>query len=360
MNLYKTLARPFLFQLPADRAHDLTLDLAAILSRQRWMIHLIRSIYNRDHPELHQNIWGLTFRSPVGVAAGFDKNGHTLSLMEALDFGYIEVGSITANACIGNPKPRSWRLPKDRSLINRLGLNNDGAKTVVKRLIQRDASFPLGINIAKTHSPNIAGQAAFEDYQFSFLLAKPVADYITLNISCPNTEEGKTFEDPETLNRLLDYLSVGDDSSDPPVLIKLSVDLDEKQLEEILDVTESFAVSGYVAVNTSSGRENLQTDGQTIKTIGRGGLSGKAISAKSTAIIENLSSLTKGEKTIIGIGGIFTAQDAIEKLKAGADLLQVYTGMVYEGPGIAKRINKGISEYLEEHGLEHVYQIKSQ
>lgn len=357
MNLYKPLVKPLLFQLSADRAHDLTLDLAAFVSRQRWMIRLIRSIYNREHPGLHQKIWGLPFHSPLGVAAGFDKNGHTPPLMKALGFGYMEVGSITANAGTGNPRPRSWRLPKDRSLINRLGLNNDGAKTVVKRLTNRSADFPVGINIAKTHNPAIQGQDALDDYLFSLSLAKPVADYITLNISCPNTEEGKTFEDPEALDRLLDHLCVGDDSSDPPVLIKLSVDLDDRQLYELLDVTESYAVSGYVAVNTSSGRANLKTDGKTLKAIGRGGLSGQAIAGRSTAMIEKLSEHTKGEKTIIGAGGIFSAQDAIEKLKAGADLLQVYTGLVYEGPVLAKCINRGISDYLAENGLEHVYQI---
>lgn len=358
MNLYKAAVRPLLFQLSADRAHDLTLDVASFASDRSWITKPLKQLYSRKHPGLCQKIWGLTFENPVGVAAGFDKNGHTTRLMQALGFGYIEVGSITANASTGNPKPRSWRLPQDQSLINRLGLNNDGAKTIIKRLKKSKTRFPLGVNIAKTHQPEISGRAALEDYKLSLELAKSVADYITLNISCPNTEEGKTFEDPELLNRLLEHLEIGKDATDPPVLIKFSVDLSSEELSELLNVTESFAVSGYVATNTSSLRDKLKTSPDTVEKIGRGGLSGRAISKKSTDVIAQISELTKGEKTIIGVGGIFTADDAIEKIKSGADLVQVYTGMVYEGPSIAKTINKGIAAYLSDHNLDNIYQIQ--
>lgn len=359
MNFYKSVVRPILFQLSADRAHELAIDFSSFVSRSNLLTGLLTPIYRNDDPRLKQQIWGLQFNNPVGLAAGFDKNGTVLRLIEALGFGFSEVGSITANAGTGNPKPRSFRLPDDRSLINRLGLNNDGAKTVVKRLKKNKITIPLGINIAKTHNPDISGKSALEDYNFSFTLAKEIADYITINISCPNTAEGKTFEDPETLNSLLTHLEVGNDASDPPVLIKLSVDLDDGRLKELLTVAENYAVSGYVATNTSSRRDNLTTHSKTIQTIGSGGLSGKSIQHQSTRIIEQISEFTKGEKTIIGVGGVFTAQDAIEKLKAGADLIQIYTGMVYEGPAIAKNINSGIVQYLEENGLEHVYQIKS-
>lgn len=359
MNLYKAVVRPLLFRFSADYAHDLTLNVASFASDSSLISGILAGIYQKDQPELHQKIWGLQFKNPVGLAAGFDKNARVPSLIQALGFGFMEVGSITANACTGNPRPRSWRLPEDLSLINRLGLNNDGAKTVVKRIKKEMTDIPLGINIAKTHNPEISGQAALDDYKFSLQLSKNVADYITLNISCPNTEEGKTFEDPELLNRLLTHLEIGKDASDPPVLIKFSVDLDHENLAELLDVTESFAVSGYVATNTSSERDTLKTDSDKLKNIGRGGLSGKAIAERSTIVIEKISTYTKGEKTIIGVGGVFTAEDAIEKIKAGADLIQLYTGLVYEGPSIAKNINRGISNYLSENGLSHVYQIRA-
>jgi len=358
MNFYKAAVRPFLFKFSADYAHEVSINAASYASGQKWITGPLKKLYQKADARLHQKIWGLHFNNPVGLAAGFDKNGTTVHLMEALGFGYLEIGSITANASTGNPKPRSFRLTNDQSLINRLGLNNDGAKTIVKRLKKTETEIPLGVNIAKTHNPDISGTLAFHDYSFSFNQAKKVADYITINISCPNTTEGKTFEDPELLNGLLSHLEVGKDSSDPPVLIKLSVDLDEKNLEELLEVSEHFAVSGYVATNTSSGREELTTDKKILEKIGSGGLSGKPIRKRSTEVINQVYNYTRGEKTIIGVGGIFTAEDAIEKFEAGADLIQVYTGMVYEGPGIVKSINSGIIKYLEENDLDHVYQIR--
>jgi len=359
MNFYKSAVRPFLFKFSADYAHELAIKAAAAVSQNRIATGLADKVYSKNDPRLQQKIWGLNFKNPIGLAAGFDKNGTTTHLMEALGFGFLEIGSITANACTGNPKPRSFRLPVDQSLINRLGLNNDGAKTIIKRLKKLDHTVPIGINIAKTHNPDISGNLALKDYHFSFTLAKKVADYVTINISCPNTTEGKTFEDPELLNELLTHLEVGNDASDPPVLIKFSVDLDKQQLDELLEITESFAVSGYVATNTSARRDALKTSSGIIKRIGKGGLSGRAIRDKSTDIINQISEQTKNEKTIIGVGGVTDTDSAIEKIKAGADLLQIYTGMVFEGPSIVKSINNGILRYLDEHNLDHVYQIRS-
>ena len=359
MNLYKAVVRPVLFKFSADYAHELTINSAGFISRQAWLTHLISMLYCTTDRRLHQKIWGLHFNSPVGLAAGFDKNGTAIPLMESLGFGFLEIGSITANANTGNPKPRSFRLPEDLSLINRLGLNNDGAKTVVKRLQNDEFRIPLGVNIAKTHNPDISGKLALKDYEFSFIHAKEIADYITINISCPNTTDGKTFEDPDFLHELLSHLEVGNDASDPPVLIKLSVDIETDKLNMLLDVCEQFAVSGYIATNTSSKRQQLQTNKPKLDEIGSGGLSGRSIRKQSTQMIEQIFKHTRGEKTIIGVGGIFTASDAIEKIKAGADLLQIYTGMVYEGPSVVKSINKGILTYLEEHDLDHVYQIRA-
>ncbi|MEX0660903.1 MAG: quinone-dependent dihydroorotate dehydrogenase [Balneolaceae bacterium] len=358
MNAYKYLIRPILFKLEADRAHNLTVKAVSKLVKFPGAKGVTGALYRSNHPSLHQKIWGLNFDNPIGLAAGFDKNGTLLPFMEKLGFGYIEVGSITANANAGNPLPRSFRLPEDRSLINRLGLNNDGAKTIIKRLKKSHLSIPLGVNIAKTHDPDIMGKKALNDYKFSYDLALDVADYITLNVSCPNTTEGKTFEDADTLHSLLNHLEIGNDASSPPVLIKLSVDLSPNHLNELLDVCESFAVSGYVATNTSSKRAGLSTSANTLKTIGAGGLSGAAIRQESTKKIRQIYEHTKGEKTIIGVGGIFTAEDALEKIMAGADLLQIYTGMIYEGPRIVKTINEGIAEYLREKGLDHIYQLR--
>lgn len=357
--MYHYLVRPFLFRLTSDYAHEATIKSAASLGKNKWLLKTLRSIYSYKNPVLEQEIFGLTFQNPVGLAAGFDKNGTTIAFMESLGFGFIEIGSVTANPSTGNPKPRSFRLPKDFSLINRLGLNNEGAQTISRRLKKIKPSVPIGINIAKTHDPAIEGDKALADYKTSFEFIKDFADYVTFNISCPNTREGKTFEEPASLDALLTELDVGKDASLPPILVKFSVDLQNDELLRLLEVCEKHAVDGYVAVNTSSKRANLATPQKELRRIGAGGLSGKAIAARSTEIIRQIHSYTKGEKTIIGVGGIFSANDAIEKLKAGADLLQLYTGLVYNGPGVVKEINQGIASFLKENGLSHIYHIKS-
>lgn len=355
--MYKLLTRPLLFRFPADTTHEATVQMASSVSKSKWMKKTIGSLYSYSNARLEQNIFGLNFPNPIGLAAGFDKNATMAPVLANMGFGYLEIGSITANPSTGNPKPRSFRLPDDKSLINRLGLNNDGVQTISRRLKKLNLPIPLGINIAKTHDPTITGEAAINDYVNSFTILKEFADYITLNISCPNTTEGKTFEEPETLNALLEHLEIGKDSSLPPVLVKFSVDLEETLLEELVSICEDHAIDGYVATNTSSKRLNLKTPSKKVDQIGRGGLSGNAIAKRSTEIIRKIFSLTKGEKVIIGVGGISSTEDAIEKLKAGADLLQMYTALVYEGPGIVKKINKGLAKYLKENDIEHIYHI---
>lgn len=357
--MYKPLLRPILFRFKSDIVHEFTVKWASKASESGTARSIAHLLYDYQSPKLKQEILGLTFRNPVGLAAGFDKNGTLSPIIEALGFGYTEIGSITAEANIGNPKPRSFRLARDLSIINRMGLNNDGSATICKRLKNLNLSIPLGVNIAKTHNPAITGEDALHDYQQSFLLAKEVADYITLNISCPNTREGKTFEDPETLARLLDFLQIGNDSSIPPVFVKFSVDIDKTKLLELIDVTRRYSVSGYVAVNTSNRRDNLQSSDRRLSKIGKGGLSGKAITQRSNEVIRQIFEVTRGEKPIIGVGGIFSATDAIDKIKSGADLIQVYTGLVYEGPSLVKKINKGIEKYMSENEIEHIYQIRN-
>jgi dihydroorotate dehydrogenase len=356
--MYKSIVRPFLFRFPSDVVHESTVKWASKASESGSLLKLAHFMYNYQSSLLKQEILGLTFRNPVGLAAGFDKNGTLAPVIESIGFGFVEIGSITAEACSGNPKPRSFRLAKDQSVINRMGLNNDGAATVCKRLKKLNLSIPLGVNIAKTHNPDITGEDALEDYELSFRTSKEVADYITINISCPNTREGKTFEDPETLTRLLNKLQISSDSTNPPVFIKFSVDLDKTQLLELIEVTRKFSVNGYVAVNTSSKRNGLQTSDRRLESIGKGGLSGRAIKEKSNRVIQDIYEATHGEKPIIGVGGISCAEDAIEKFQAGADLLQVYTGLIYEGPSLVKKINKGIVNYLQKNGLDHIYQIR--
>lgn len=357
--IYKSIIKPLLFSLEAERAHEAALYMGKVTSRNTLFRILAKGVYNFQSPRLDQQIWGLTFRNPIGLAAGFDKNGEIPEAIEAAGFGFTEVGSITANPSTGNPRPRAFRLAEDEALINRMGLNNDGAQTVVKRLENKNLDIPLGINIAKTHDPGIMGDAAIRDYLFSFKEALKVADYITVNISCPNTSGGKTFEDPSPLDELLAAFNIRKDASTIPTLIKFSVDLEREKLEELVNICEQHRVHGYVATNTSSQRKNLVSDSQRLKAIGKGGLSGKAIAEKSTRIIRWISEITKGQKPIIGVGGIHSFESALDKLQAGADLLQIYTGLVYEGPSLVKKINKQLDQYLKLHGMDSIHQIPS-
>jgi len=355
--IYKSLVKPLLFKLDAEQAHNITHHFAQTATKSSLLRLLAYLIYNYQSPKLTQNIWGLKFRNPIGLAAGFDKNGEIPEIMESVGFGFVEIGSITGNPSTGNPQPRAFRLPEDRALINRMGLNNDGAKTVIKRLKNKKISVPLGINIAKTHDPNILGDLAIKDYVHSFNEAKKIADYITVNISCPNTSKGKTFENAAALDELLSALKIRDDARLIPTLIKFSSDLSKEKLIQLLDVCENHRVHGYVACNTSSKREKLKTDPRIVRKIGKGGLSGPPIAEKSIRIITWISEATKGQKPIVGVGGIDSFNTALKMFLAGADLLQIYTGLIYEGPALVKSINKQLVQQLNELNIKSIYQL---
>ncbi len=342
--LYKNLVKPFLFKKDAEQAHELALSLSRKTSDSPLLTSLASLAYGFEHPSLKREYWGLRFPNPIGLAAGFDKNGETPLAIQALGFGFIEVGSITAKSSTGNPKPRAFRLPKDHSLINRMGLNNQGSEAIVNTLSKLNLKIPLGVNIAKTNDSSIHGDAAVQDYLISYELANKVADYITINISCPNTGEGKTFEDPDALQQLLEALKITDDARKPS-LVKFSVDTDKATLERLVELCEKFGVAGYVATNTSSLRDGLLTNQTTLDKIGNGGLSGQAISDKSTKMIGWLSEILAGKKPIIGVGGIDSVESAHDKIEAGASLLQIYTGLVYEGPGLIKKLKKSLVDY---------------
>ena len=355
--VYKLLLKPLLFKLEAEQTHDIIYRFCQSVSDNAVLKSLVHTIYGYESPMLVQHLWGLTFQNPIGLAAGFDKNGKIPEAIEALGMGYIEVGSITANPSTGNPRPRAFRLPQDQALINRMGLNNDGAKTVAKRLKNKHLDIPLGVNIAKTHDPEILGDRAIRDYVQSFREAEKVADYITINISCPNTEEGKTFEDPTALDELLSALRIKEDASITPSLVKFSSDLTKDELSTLLEICEEHKVDGYVASNTSTARNRLTTDPGKLERIGMGGVSGPPIFNKSIQIVEWISEITKGQKPIIGVGGIDSFETALAMLHAGADLLQIYTGLIYQGPALIKNINKKLVQYLNANELDSLLQV---
>lgn len=339
---YKNLIRPLLFRMDAEEAHDLSLNVAQLTNENPFLQFIWDLIWGVEHPSLLVEKAGLRFPNPLGLAAGYDKNGITPLAMQALGFGFVEIGSITALPSSGNPKPRAFRLPEDESLINRMGLNNEGAQKVISRLKHYDLRIPMGVNIAKTNDSSIHGDDAIRDYKTSFDQAAEVADYITVNISCPNTGEGKTFEDPAALKDLLSALQP--DAYDLPVMVKFSVDTEHQVLSKLISIAEDHGIAGYVATNTSSERTGLQTSRSRLRHIGNGGLSGRAIRTASTAMIRHIRREVPEERLIIGVGGVSDPSSAKEKLQAGADLLQIYTGMIYEGPGLIPAIKSALIE----------------
>ncbi len=358
--MYKKI-RPLLFKLDAELAHTLGVDTARLA--QALNSRLLESMYDFGHGALGQRLWGLNFTNPVGLAAGFDKNARLVRFWEKIGFGFVEVGSVTAQAAKGNKRPRAFRLETDQAIINRMGLNNQGAEKIARRIEKLDdkRQAPLGINIAKTHNPSILGDAALEDFRQSFHRLAPLADYVALNISCPNTAEGKTFEEPAALDALLRvvFTQRTAQSLEVPVLVKLSPPTTPKVVydslyEEIIEVALGHGVHGFIASNTAPDRQLLTTPKAEIDRIGAGGLSGAPIAERSTQLVRYVYRRTGGSVPIIGVGGIASAEAAFAKIRAGASLVQLYTGLVYEGPGLVKQIKEGLVHLFEEHGFASI------
>ena len=353
--MYRFL-RPLLFRLDAEDAHGWGVRAARLGQRAGWAT---RRLFPRADERLRQTVWGLEFASPVGLAAGFDKNAELVQFWAELGFGFAEVGSVSALPSQGNARPRAFRLPADGALVNRMGLNNDGAQAVARRLAatSRPPGFVVGVNVAKTHSPDILGAAGIEDFRHSVRALGPHADYLAINVSCPNTAEGKTFETPDALDALLAAvaLEVGGLEAAPPVVVKWSPPADEVDVaatDELVEIALGHGVAGFVASNTASDREGLRTGAGDLERIGNGGLSGRPLAARATALTRYLFRTTNGEIPIVGVGGIDSAEEAYARVRAGASLVQVYTGLVYEGPGLVGQIHRGLVRLLDRDGLE--------
>ena len=299
-----------------------------------------------EKPEnkLETEVFGLRFPSPVGVAAGLDKNAEMVHLLPEFGFGFAEIGTVTPKPQQGNPKPRLFRLPKDKALINRMGFNNEGASAIAAKLHKDFSNFIIGGNIGKNSAtPN---KQAVDDYIKSFKELYMVADYFVVNVSCPNITDLRELQDKEHLKNILTAIVETRKSFDAykPVLLKLSPDLNQEQIDDSVMLTEETGLDGFVISNTTIQRKGLQTSPKRISNIGQGGLSGRPVRNRSTQMINYVFRKTSGKLPIIGVGGIFSASDALEKLDAGASLIQVYTGFIYEGPGLIKSINRAIAK----------------
>jgi dihydroorotate dehydrogenase len=353
--LYRSLLRPLLFKLPPETAHEFAVR---ALSLGLGTEALRRVVANRMGRPLFGELrrFGLSFKNPVGMAAGFDKNGLAASPLAALGFGFVEVGTVTRLAQAGNPRPRLFRLPLDRALVNRQGFNNRGATELARRLEHARPDCVLGINIGKSRAVPVA--EATEDYLASFEAVRRAADYVAVNVSSPNTPGLRELQRADLLAALLGALqrrnremAAAEGRAPLPLLVKVAPDLGAGELEMIVDAARGAAVAGIIATNTTTSRENLGTHAARVAACGEGGLSGAPLRERSTRVVAMLRRLTRGALEIIGVGGIFGAQDAWEKICAGASLVQLYTGFVYEGFGVVRRINEGLAALLDRHGF---------
>jgi len=343
---YKYIWKPFFFVFDPENVHDKMTTFLQFFGKYTLTKKLTYWFFGYSNKMLEQNILGINFKNPVGLSAGFDKNATMIDIMPSLDFGFIEIGSITAKPYEGNKKPRLYRLPEHRALRINYGLKNLGAPILYQKLQDKIFPLPVGVSIAKTNAPETSEiQKGIEDYFFTYQTFQDIGAYFTINISCPNTcEEKPIFAEPENLNSLLSRLfSI---PKTKPVFIKLSPDLPETQFNSILEVCDKHPVNGFVCTNL--------TKVNTFNHVGKGGFSGKAVEELSNKMIRKVYKYYNGEKIIIGVGGIFTAENAYKKIKAGACLLQLITGMIYEGPQVVSSINHGLVKLLKKDGYKNI------
>ena len=344
MPVYKSIVKPLLFKLDAERAHHLIFDNLKRAARLPGTLAALRGLYDYQHPGLEREVFGLRFPNPVGLAAGFDKNAVLTDELAALGFGFVEIGTVTPRPQPGNPTPRLFRLPPDEALINRMGFNNEGAAAAAERLRRRsNQQLLIGGNIGKNKdTPN---EHAADDYVAAFEALAEVVDYFVVNVSSPNTPGLRELQDKKPLISLLQQVQARNLArpTPRPLLLKIAPDLTDAQLDDILEIARETRLSGLVATNTTIARPtSLRTPAAAVAGLGAGGLSGRPLRARATEVIRYLHQRSGGELPIIGAGGIHSAQDALEKLAAGAALVQLYTGFIYEGPGLVRQINEAL------------------
>jgi dihydroorotate dehydrogenase len=344
------LLRDFLFRFPPEDVHHFSMNVLHRACSVPAIKNIIAKNFSCQHPSLERELFGLRFKNPVGLGAGFDKNASYLNQLEALGFGFVEIGTVTPKAQPGNDQPRLFRLPTDKALINRMGFNNEGVQAVKTRLEKWNENdrnrlknkLIIGGNIGKNKIT--ANEDAWKDYEICFNELFDVADYFVVNVSSPNTPGLRELQEKESLYKILSHLQNINQSKpkSKPLLLKIAPDLSKEQLDDIVDLSFEIKLDGLVATNTTIARTGLQATDKRISEIGAGGLSGKPLTAKSTEVVDYLSQQTKQQIPIIASGGIFTGDDAKEKLNAGASLVQVWTGFIYEGPAITKNICKSL------------------
>jgi dihydroorotate dehydrogenase len=340
--MYKLIIRPFLFLFDPEKVHYFTFSLIRILCKIPFISSIFRNLYQVNDKKLERNLFGLHFTNPVGLAAGFDKNAVLYNELANFGFGFIEIGTVTPKGQAGNPKKRLFRLKDDQGIINRMGFNNDGVEAAIVNLKKNKHKVIIGGNIGK--NTETKSKDYTQDYLEVFRELHPFVDYFVLNVSCPNVDSHAKLNDKEYLLELITACQRQNNlfQIKKPILLKIAPDLNNAQLDEIIDLVNETQIDGVIASNTSTTREQLKASEKRLKEIGNGGISGQPIKNQSTQVIKYLADTSNKSFPIIGVGGIHSAEDALEKLAAGADLVQVYTGFIYEGPSLIKQINKAL------------------
>lgn len=340
--IYKYILRPIFFSIDPEKIHHLVFKLIKFSQAIPGVSTITRMIYKTNHPKLEHEVFGIKFPNPVGLAAGFDKDAKLYKELSNFGFGFIEIGTLTPLAQAGNEKPRMFRLPADNALINRMGFNNEGITSAIERLKTKPKNLIVGGNIGK--NKNTPNEEATSDYIKCFQALYEYVDYFVVNVSSPNTPNLRALQEKEPLKKLLQELQNlnHQQSKAKPILLKIAPDLTNEQLDDIIEIVKETKIAGVIASNTTISRSNLKSDVKMLEQIGMGGLSGKPLANRSTEVIRYLHTKSNAAFPIIGVGGIHSADDAMEKLNAGASLIQLYTGFVYEGPGLIKSINQKI------------------
>ena len=351
---YKNLLQPIFFQIDPETIHDAMISFGQFLGNYSFLRKFTSLLFFYQNKKLEQKILGIKFKNPIGLGAGFDKNAQLTNILPYVGFGFAEMGSITGEPCEGNPKPRLWRLKKSKSLLVYYGLKNDGSVFLSKKLKSKKVLIPVGTNIAKTNNKKtVETNAGIADYVKAFKNFSNIGDYFTINISCPNAYGGQPFTDSVRLEKLL--LRIDKIPTKKPVFLKLSPDLTNHQVDKIIAVVKHHRVNGFICTNLTKVRKSKKIFDRIIHN--DAGISGKVVEDLSNNQIAYVYKKTKGKYVIVGLGGVFDAEDAYKKIKAGASLVQLITGMIYEGPQVISEINQGLVKLLVKDGFSNISEV---
>jgi dihydroorotate dehydrogenase len=351
--MYAYILKPIFFLNDPEFIHDRMTSVGKLLGKTLVTKKIVSGMLNYQNPMLEQTVFGITFKNPIGLAAGFDKNAELTQILPSVGFGFMEAGSITGLPCKGNPKPRLWRLKKSKSLMVYYGLKNDGCEEIASRLTKKNFTFPVGMSVAMTNcSDNMMTSKAVRDYAKAFKTLEPIGAYLTVNISCPNTLGGQPFMEPHKLDYLLDILD--DIPTTKPVFVKLSPDLSRQTLDAVLDILRKHRVDGIICTNLTKNRDNKNIKDSYVPV--HGGMSGKVVQDLSDRLLAYIAQKEKNRFILVGCGGVFTAEDAYKKIRLGASLVQMITGMIFEGPQAISEINRGLVELLKRDGYNNIHE----